>query len=242
MPRTTLAVALLTTIGLTAAAAPAGLRTAGSEASGGSTNALPPAELRAAHQARESGLANASANGHAAASASMALVPIVMKRGRSSAKGPTAIVEPPRFYAKPADMRAFCESAHASACAYFPSNQTLLLTMVSGEAWGPPNTITDYDRLVSSSQCGKEGGNWEQGYSYRSGTNFWQCDFLYPRSVLVRFTPAENFKLSYSAHCNKSMWTYTVDPRGVVRIQLQHKQPQFTSGEYASCVVHVLIG
>jgi hypothetical protein len=215
-------------------------------------------KLRAAHKAHEASLANANAAGAAAHAKLRAKPMLVIKKGtigpvlggfahpsqapyktipRVGGVNPvqvggliTNIVEPSSQYASaPPDMRAFCAAAQASACAYLPSQTQV--DNVNG-------TVEQFDSLLTSTQCSQEGGAWT---SFGWGSYF--CQFNYPASVVVHFTPASNYQISQSASCN-SPWTYSVDPKGAISIQLGTTGPyaNWTTPNNATCVVLVSVG
>jgi hypothetical protein len=142
---------------------------------------------------------------------------------------PQPYVEPSSQYASaPADMKAFCSAAQASACLYLPPNQ-----QVSAFSYG----VADWDGLVTQSQCAQEGGAWG---------NIWggtYCAFNYPVSVTVHFTPAANFKLTQTANCDRSTFTYTVDTHGAIVISMTAALPIIiTTDNNPTCVVSVTPG
>lgn len=176
-------------------------------------------KLRAAHRAREASTLQARDQGLSAASKFHAANPVIsgLPHDTLSSPKPTLppiklsglgklvadVLEPPSLYAAtPADMKAFCQNAWASACLYLPPGQSFV--SASG------GRIADVDPLLDQSQCSSERG------SYSSNG----CMFLYPASVLVRFTPGANYQVATSAQCDGSWWTYTVDPRGSISIGL----------------------
>ena len=143
---------------------------------------------------------------------------------------PFAIVESASQYASaPPDMRAFCDAAHASACAYLPAQQ--YGQVMNGQ-------LLDYDFLLPQSQCGPEGGTWTV-----FGPSEW-CQFSYPPNVVVYFTPAKSYRLHQSARCDKRLWSYSVDPHGVISI---YPNNQLSNAEWSAtnnpiCVVRVAVG
>lgn len=142
---------------------------------------------------------------------------------------PQPVVEPPSQYAAaPADMRAFCAAARASACLYLPPGQ-----QVTAEQSG----VADWDSLVTQTQCAQEGGAWSAIW----GSYF--CAFEYPASVVVHFTPAANFKLAQSASCDHGTFTYSVDVHGAVTISMAAVMPVImTTDDNPTCVVRVTPG
>ncbi|HTV72947.1 MAG TPA: hypothetical protein VME66_04490 [Candidatus Acidoferrales bacterium] len=95
--------------------------------------------------------------GRAAAAALHAQRPVVLRPGLTVTNGfagtsgaglanvTTSMVEPASQYASaPADMKAYCSAAQASACAYLPPQQ--LVQMWQG-------AILDLDGLLAESQC-----------------------------------------------------------------------------------------
>ena len=123
--------------------------------------------------------------------------------------GLTAYVfeSPSQYAGAPADMKAFCKNALASACLYLPPQQPFLSF---GDSSG--STLADVDPLLDQSQCGAEGGRWSSN----------GCLFLYPAGVLVRFTPGPTYQATTTAQCDGSWWVYTVDPRGTIKIGLSN--------------------
>ena len=201
-------------------------------------------KLRAAHRAHEASLTNANAAGAAPHTNLRAKpMPVIKKGTIGPVLGPrvgginpqvggliTNIVEPSSQYASaPPDMRAFCAAAQASACAYLPSQ-----TQVDNAN----GTVEQFDSLLTSTQCSQEGGAWT---SFGWGAYF--CQFNYPASVVVHFTPASNYQISQSASCSNP-WTYSVDPKGAISIQLGNTGPyaNWTTPNNATCVVLVTVG
>jgi len=142
---------------------------------------------------------------------------------------PQAFVEPSSQYASsPADMKAFCSAARASACLYLPPGQE-----VTAQSYG----VADWDGLVTQSQCAQEGGSWG---SIWNGSF---CAFNYPASVTVHFTPAANFKLTQTANCDPSTFAYKVDTHGAIQISLSFPLPVIiTTDNDPTCVVSVTPG
>jgi hypothetical protein len=177
-------------------------------------------QLRAAHRAREAALLRARSTG-------------IVLRGKLTLGNVAVVaqpfVEPPSQYAStPADMRAFCAAAQASACLYLPPDQ-----QVTAEQAG----VSDWDSLVTQSQCAQEGGTWSAIWSD------WFCAFNYPASVTVHFTPAANFKLAQSANCDRNTFAYKVDNHGAITISLSIAMPVImTTGNNMTCVVSVTPG
>lgn len=208
--------------------------------------------LRAAHAARELALANAGALGVAAAKRLFTKTPvaigvrgtnplqtgppvprqktgpIVHNPGQLAPATTPPIVEPSSQYAgTPADMRAFCAAAHASACAYLPPQQQI--QNVDG-------ALNDLDGAIIDPQCSQEGGS----QSNFGGGPF--CWFVYPLGVTVGFTPAPSYRLSQSADCH-SPWTYNVDVHGAVVISLNANVGYIVpTGSNPTCVVRVTTG
>lgn len=195
--------------------------------------------LRAAHRAREAALSKAASLG---AGLRGKLVPI--QGGAAIANtgprlngvnagnlqvAPQAFIEPSSQYASaPADMKAFCGAAQASACLYLPPNQ-----QVTAEQSG----VADWDSLVTQTQCAQEGGTWS---SIWNGTF---CAFNYPASVVVHFTPAANFKLARSASCDHGTFTYDIDVHGAITITLAGAVPAIvTTDDNPTCIVSVIPG
>ena len=174
------------------------------------------------------------------------LTPIALSTGRPAVVKPgvklnrslgrlglsVAVVEPASQYASaPPDMKAFCASAAASACVDLPPQQQVQTDPTDS------SKILDLDPLLTQSQCGAEGGYWGAfwGSSY--------CSFTYPSGVIVHFTPAANYKLSSTAVCDKTLWSYQIDVHGAISIQLLPQQYlNFTTGTNPSCVVRVTTG
>jgi hypothetical protein len=142
---------------------------------------------------------------------------------------PQPFVEPPSQYASaPADMKAFCAAAQASACLYLPPGQQV--TMES-------DGVADWDGLITQAQCVQEGGTWGAIW------NSWFCAFNYPASVTVHFPPAANFKFTQSANCDRTTFTYTIDLHGAIRISLAAATPVIvTTDDNPTCVVSVTPG
>jgi hypothetical protein len=198
-------------------------------------------QLRAAHDAREATFRKAGSVGLGIGGLLKKQTPIVLherigviaRGGAATILSPTLVVEPRSQYAStPADMQAFCAAAAASACLYLPPQQ-----QVSGWSDG---SIVDFDYLVDQGQCGQEGGTWAARFGGLSS-----CAFYYPSRVVVHFTPASNYKLSRTASCDQSTWTFQVDVHGAVTIQIvpQHAgYGDFTTGNSAACVVRVSLG
>jgi hypothetical protein len=215
-------------------------------------------EVRAAHQARITALTNAHASALLASRdlnnqkprviseqsrplISERPVAVNTKPGASSSKRPVAVNteplrgtelqtvdEPASDYASaPADMKAFCGAADASACLYLPPQQQI--QNFNGAA-------LDLDSLIDQSQCGNEGGAWTS-----FGWNSWFCQFSYPLSVKVSFTPASNYQISSTAECDQSVFTYEVDTHGAVAIQIK-QTGIFKTGSSPWCVVKVKLG
>ena len=138
------------------------------------------------------------------------------------------VTEPASDYAKvPADMKAFCAAAGASACLYLPPQQQI--EMFQGSA-------ADSDSLINQSQCQSEGGGW-----MTFGWGVYVCEFFYPQSVTVRFTPPPNYQISSTAQCDQSVFSYQVDTHGAVSISIK-QSGFFTTGSSPWCVVKVKLG
>ena len=142
---------------------------------------------------------------------------------------PFTIVEPASQYASaPSDMRAFCDAAQASACAYLPAQQSG--SFVDG-------SLGNIDWLLPQSQCGPEGGSWTGGYGA------YYCIFSYPFRIVVYFTPAKSYRLQQSATCDTSLWNYTVDPHGVILIYYNKQlSAHWSTTNNPTCVVRVAVG
>jgi hypothetical protein len=137
-------------------------------------------------------------------------------------------VESPSDYASvPADMKAFCKAAAASACAYLPPNQQLWFSSGRG-------VLIDYDGLVTQSQCTQEGGTWIPGSAP-------YCTYNYPVWVIVHFTPAANYQFTQSAHC-ANMFTPTVDDHGAIEITVKGSGLGVATANDATCIVMVTPG
>jgi hypothetical protein len=190
--------------------------------------------MRAAHAAREAGLSQAGALGLAAQGKMTTVVGVTtVTVGAAQAVNvggtppPKPVVEPQSDYAStPADMKAFCKAAAASACLYLPPDQQFF--PYGGIAY-------ETDGLVTSSQCTQEGGTWDSGYG-----GF--CQYNYPASVVVHFTPAPNYKFTQSAHCDKNIFSYTVDDHGAIEIIATVSSQGTNTGNDASCLVTVTPG
>jgi hypothetical protein len=196
-------------------------------------------KLRAAHRAREASLSQGGALG-TAAHGKLTTVVGPSAIGIAGAKAVnvsgapsltlTPIVEPPSQYASaPADFKAFCSAAAASACLYLPPDQ--VVTTVG-------TAVSDFDPLVTQSQCGQEGGSWETYASFGD-----TCAFKYPTAALVHFTPAASYKYSQAVHCDSSMFMVTIDEHGA--IYLTSKIPYgavMTTDDDATCIVSVTPG
>jgi hypothetical protein len=138
------------------------------------------------------------------------------------------VSEPASDYASdPGDMKAFCAAAGASACLYLPPQQQI--QVFNGFA-------LDSDSLIDQSQCKSEGGGWMS-----FGWGAWFCEFSYPMSVTVRFTPPSNYQVSSTAQCDQSVFTYQVDTHGAVAISVT-QSGFFTTGSTPWCVVKVKLG
>ncbi|HEV8020556.1 MAG TPA: hypothetical protein VGP41_04785 [Candidatus Lustribacter sp.] len=198
--------------------------------------------LRAAHNAREAAFAQAGAAGVAiaklntvqsSATAHTGTKPVT-NSGRVAFGVPisTSVVEPGSDYAgAPADMRAFCAGAAASACLYVPAGQNLSVYN---------NLILDVDAFIDQAQCAKEGGSWSN-YGYGWGSGGLECGFSYPTSVDVHFTPSPSFQLQSNVKCDTTLWKPTVDKNGAVVIQLATTSTNFTSGNTPTCVINVTL-
>jgi hypothetical protein len=191
--------------------------------------------LRVAHRIREADLLRARSAGLESGATLKAGRPVVVRGGVARAPlgavvAQTAIVEPPSQYASaPADMKAFCAAASASACLYLPPGQQV-------SPWGG-GSIADFDVLLDQAQCESEGGTWAGVFGSEA-----MCGFYYPSSVVVRFDPAANFQIASTASC-AAMWSYQTDARGAVAIQLQPQfNAPFQTGNSAACVVRVTVG
>jgi hypothetical protein len=210
-------------------------------------------KLRAAHKAREAARAHAKSAGIAAHSKLLGKPLTIVGIGHGfnpvhtgrATKPPipkyvgvihgvgtfgnlaTPVIEPSSQYASaPADMKAFCAAAQASACAYLPAQQ--YVGIFNGVA-------EDFDSLISGSQCVQEGGTVNSLYGLLS------CYFGYPATITVPFSPAASFQLSQAASCS-SPWTYSVDPHGAIRIQLSVTGTEYATGNGATCIVRVMVG
>jgi hypothetical protein len=204
-------------------------------------------QLRAAHQAREAYRENAAIVGRDVSAKLRVLGPVAVGGGRPTFTKPgvklngslgqplalsAAVVEPASQYASaPPDMKAFCASAQASACVDLPPQQQVQTDPTNS------GNILDLDPLLTQPQCGTEGGYWGAIW----GSNY--CEFTYPAGVIVHFTPAANYKLSTTAVCDRTLWSYQVDVHGAISIQLLPQQYlNFTTGTNPSCVVRVTTG
>jgi hypothetical protein len=191
--------------------------------------------MRAAHAAREAALSQAGALGLAAQgkmTTVVGLTTVTVGGLRAVDVGgtppPKPVVEPQSDYASaPADMKAFCKAAAASACLYFPPGNTMYTN---------GNIAFEEDMLVTQSQCTQEGGGWYQGY-----VGFY-CQYNYPAVVVVHFAPAANYKFTQSAHCDKNIFSYTVDDHGAIQITANVAGLGTTTGDDASCLVTVIPG
>lgn len=185
------------------------------------------AALRAAHRAREAALARAGAAGARLYDNGVAGRGPVRVGGTTI--GPQPFIEPQSQYASaPADMRAFCAAARASACLFLPPGQQMTLTS--------PSIASDWDSLITLPQCAAEGGTWQGTWNAPA----YFCAFAYPASVTVHFTPAANFKLSQSATCDTSIFGYNVDTHGAVFIQIKGRPPMpiaTDSGSFCAVIV-----
>jgi hypothetical protein len=196
-------------------------------------------QMRAAHTAREANLEKAGVLGVNAAGALKAQKPVVLRapvrgnisRNLGAVLSSNAVVEPPSQYSStPADMKAFCSNANASACLYLPPQQQLT-------PWN--GAILDQDGLIDQSTCQKEGGSWGLWFSWNGDV----CGFNYPTSVVVHFTPSSSYKLTQTASCDKSMWSYQVDVHGAISIQaVPQYYANITTGTNPTCVVRVTLG
>lgn len=189
--------------------------------------------LRAAHRAREAALMRAPTLGGLAHGHNVALSNGLHRVAGASNPGtlqvaPQPFVEPASQYATaPADMRAFCDAAKASACLYIPPGQEV--TIMS-------DYISDWDGMVTQAQCAQEGGSW---------SGMWDsyfCAFAYPSNVTTHFTPASDFKLTQSASCDTSMFAYKVDPHGAVSISITRPAQIITTTNADVCTVSVTPG
>ena len=134
----------------------------------------------------------------------------------------TTVVEPSSSYASaPADMRAFCSAAQASACAYLPPNVYLV---PSG------SNLVDEDTFIPGAQCTQEGGTYDGIL----------CYFAYPYQVVVNFSPG-NYQIASSASCNPP-WQYQIDVHGAIIISLAGNVIPHSSGANATCIVRVTVG
>ncbi len=194
-------------------------------------------QLRTAHRAREAaflkaGLAGATLRGNPV-SAGGGTHTVVTGRTPVGNLGnlqvAQSVIEPQSQYASaPADMKAFCNGAQASACLYLPPDQ-----QVTAESTG----VADWDSLVTQAQCAQEGGAWGGIW------NSYFCAFNYPASVTVHFTPAANYKLSRSANCDRSTFAYTIDVHGAITISMTAALPVImTTDDNPTCVVSVTPG
>ncbi len=188
------------------------------------------AALRAAHRARELALARAGSVGAIVASKNIPLRggthPIASAVNPATLQTvPQPVVEPASQYASaPADMRAFCAAAHASACLYLPPNQQVSVQ---------PTYVSLWDSLITQQQCAQEDGSWDGMW------NSWFCAFAYPNNVTVNFTPAADFKLTQSATCDATTFAYTVDPHGAVNIRVTLAPVIMTTHPGTFCAVTV---
>lgn len=160
-------------------------------------------------------------------------IPYPIVRGLGGHPG-TFVIEPASMYAsQPADKKAFCAAAHASACAYLPPQQTV--AQGNGSA-------TDPDFLITDPQCSHEGGTMVTVQGIAGSPSSTSCNFVYATNVSVPFKPAKDFKLKQSASCH-SPWTYSVDVHGAVSIAIAAGTPVVvTTGSVATCVVRVVTG
>jgi hypothetical protein len=193
-------------------------------------------KLRASHNAREQARVDAKSKGGAAGTSLKAkqlrILRLSKQAGRVLMNLATPVVEPSFSYASaPADMRAFCAAAQASACAYLPPNQSVQRDP-SGNG-----SIDDLDSQITDPQCSQEGGFMS---SFGWGSRF--CWFTYPGSVNVGFNPGD-YQIATSASCN-APWTYNVDVHGAISITLGNTGPylNWPSGSNPTCVVRVTVG
>ena len=194
---------------------------------------------RAAHRAREASLSQAAGLGLAAQgklTTVLAGAALTVGGAKTTTVGGTPTpkptlkpsVESPSDYASvPADMKAFCKAAAASACAYLPPNQQLWFSSGRG-------VLIDYDGLVTQSQCTQEGGTWIPGSAP-------YCTYNYPVWVIVHFTPAANYQFTQSAHC-ANMFTPTVDDHGAIEITVKGSGLGVATANDATCIVMVTPG
>jgi hypothetical protein len=144
----------------------------------------------------------------------------------------TPVVEPSSSYSgAPADMRAFCAAAAASACAYLPPNQS-----VQRDNTIHIGSVDDLDAQITDPQCSQEGGFM---FAMWGGSSCW---FTYPGSVNVGFNPGD-YQIATSASCNWP-WTYNVDVHGAITISLGNTGPylNWNSGSNPTCIVRVAVG
>jgi hypothetical protein len=227
-------------------------------------------ELRAAHRARTMAWSGARANGSLAAASLAKQKPKVVnlkanvvnqknapaavesqkaaattKTGSASSQQPVApntiklndaelqaagqisVYEPPSDYAyAPKDMKAFCNAAGASACLYLPPQQ--LIQMGN-------NIALDVDTLIDAAQCVSDGGEWNTYFGAS------MCDFQYPVTIKVNFTPAANYQISSTVQCDQSIYTYQIDVHGAVLISI-NQSGDFTTGTSPWCVIKLNLG
>jgi hypothetical protein len=67
------------------------------------------------------------------------------------------------------------------------------------------------------------------------------CDFQYPVTVKVNFTPAENYQISSTVQCDQSIYTYQIDVHGAVVISI-NQSGDFTTGASRWCVIKLKLG
>jgi hypothetical protein len=134
----------------------------------------------------------------------------------------TTVVERPSSYAStPADMRAFCAAAQASACAYLPPNVYLVPSGAN---------LVDEDPYIPGAQCTQEGGTYDGNL----------CYFAYPYQVVVNFNPG-NYQVASSASCNPP-WQYQIDVHGAIIISLAGNMIPHSTAANPTCIVRVTVG
>ena len=146
----------------------------------------------------------------------------------------------------PADYRAFCNAAHASACLYFPPRATLYPP--DGGPGEPPNSLVDFDALIDEPKACESEGGYER---YANGKAL-SCVYSYPGLYSSNFNPGPpppgdqiGGNVTWTKQCSSSI-ALTIDPHGAIRMAVRKAETQkglgFKTGQDgSSCVVSVYV-
>ena len=182
--------------------------------------------LRSEHRLRLKRFANASKRGEQQA--------FLLQKRRVISPGVQGTLVPMNFSGGhfqdfygpfPADYLAFCKAAAVTACLYFSTGTDFL---PSG------NSIVDIDPLFTDAKlCKSEGGVPDSG----------GCDWSYPDQYSLVFNPgpptSQGYAVTHTATCPSQFFNYSVDPHGLVTLNVNNLASNRFSMK--SCVVSVFV-